>query len=317
MATESQQLQAAIDGLEAQRALLGDSVVDLAAGSLRSKLAALTGAAGAASAAPPGPAPAEQTLKQVSVLFLDVVGSTTLAQHLDPEDIHAVMDGTLAACTTIVESHHGRVLQYAGDNLLAVFGADEAQEDDAERAVRTGLALLLEGRRQGEAVLQRHGHAGFDVRVGIHTGAVLLGGGVDVGGSIRGITVNIAARMEQTAPAGALRISHATYAQVRGVFDVEPQAPIEVKGVDEPIATWLVLRAKPRAFRVVTRGIEGVATRMVGRDAELARLQQAFRRVGNRNEASDAERLTVVTVVAEAGVGKSRLLYEFQNWAEA
>ena len=316
MAAEQQQLEAAIAGLEAQRALLGDAVVDLAAGSLRTRLAALQQAAGGASAPTPAPAPApaEQTLKQVSVLFLDVVGSTTLAQHLDPEDIHAVMDGTLAACTTIVETHHGRVLQYAGDNLLAVFGADEAQEDDAERAVRTGLALLLEGKRQGAAVAQRHGHAGFDVRVGIHTGAVLLGGGVDAGGSIRGISVNIAARMEQTAPAGALRISHTTYAQVRGVFDVEPQTPIDVKGVDEPIATWLVLRAKPRAFRVVTRGIEGVATRMVGRDAELARLQQAFQRVGNGGEAGG---LVVVTVVAEAGVGKSRLLYEFQNWAEA
>ena len=322
MAAEQQQLEAAIAGLEAQRALLGDAVVDLATGSLRTRLAALQQAAGGASVPTPTPtpAPAEQTLKQVSVLFLDVVGYTTLAQHLDPEDIHAVMDGTLAACTNLVEAQHGRVLQYAGDNLLAVFGADEAQEDDAERAVRAGLALLLEGKRQGAAVAQRHGHAGFDVRVGIHTGAVLLGGGVDAGGSIRGITVNIAARMEQTAPAGALRISHATYAQVRGVFDVEPQAPIDVKGVDEPIATWLVLRAKPRAFRVVTRGIEGVATRMVGRDAELACLQQAFRRVGNgggAGDVGDVGRLTVVTVVAEAGVGKSRLLYEFQNWAEA
>ena len=321
MATELQQLEAAIAGLEAQRALLGDAVVDLATGSLRARLAELPAAHAPATTGEP--APAEQTLKQVSVLFLDVVGSTHLAQHLDPEDIHAVMDGTLAACTTIVEAHHGRVLQYAGDNLLAVFGADEAQEDDAERAVRTGLALLLEGKRQGLGVAQRHGQAGFDVRVGIHTGGVLLGGGVDAGGSIRGISVNIAARMEQTAPAGALRISHATYAQVRGVFDVEPQAPIEVKGLDEPVATWLVLRAKPRAFRVVTRGIEGVATRMIGRDAELAQLQQAFQRVGNRNEAADAgtpsgaDRRVVVTVVAEAGVGKSRLLYEFHNWAEA
>ena len=178
MAAEQQQLEAAIAGLEAQRALLGDAVVDLATGSLRTRLAALQQAAGGASVPTPTPtpAPAEQTLKQVSVLFLDVVGSTTLAQHLDPEDIHAVMDGTLAACTNLVEAQHGRVLQYAGDNLLAVFGADEAQEDDAERAVRAGLALLLEGKRQGAAVAQRHGHAGFDGRVGIHTGAVLLGG---------------------------------------------------------------------------------------------------------------------------------------------
>ena len=303
MSTEQQQLEAAIHGLESQRGLLGDAVADAALAPLRAKLAALVAAQ---------PDAADQTLRQVTILFLDAVGSTTLSQQLDPEDIYAVMNGTLSACTAIVEQHRGRVMQYAGDSLLAVFGADEAQEDDAERAVRAGLALLAEGRRQGEQVLSRHGHAGFDVRVGVHTGAVLLGGGVDAEGGVRGLAVNVAARMEQTAPAGALRISHDTYAQVRGVFDVEPQPPIPVKGVDEPVVTYLVLRAKPRAFRVATRGIEGVETRMVGRDAELEELQEAFKRL-YRGDA----RLDVVTVVAEAGLGKSRLLYEFENWAEA
>ena len=109
-----------------------------------------------------------------------------------------MMDGALARYTAIVEAHHGKVLQYAGDSLLAVFGATEASEDDAERAVRAGLALLQEGRCQGELVKRQHGRHGFDIRVGIHTGGVLLGGGVDAEGSIRGIAVNIAARMEQT-----------------------------------------------------------------------------------------------------------------------
>ena len=302
MTTEQQSLTAAIAGLEAQRALLGAAVVDLAVGSLRAKLAALLAAQPAA--------PVDQTLRQVSVLFLDIVGSTALSQHLDPEDIHAVLDGTLARCTVIVEAHGGRVLQYAGDNLLAVFGADTSEEDDAERAVLAGLALLAEGRARGEQVLQRHGQAGFDVRVGVHTGGVLLGGGVDAEGSIRGLTVNIAARMEQTAPAGGLRVSHDTWRHVRGVFDVEPQAPIDVKGVDAPIASVLVLRARPRAFRVAARGIEGVATRMVGRDAELEQLQAAFLGVFAQG------RLMAVTVVAEAGIGKSRLMGEFQNWAD-
>ena len=305
MSTEQQQIEAVIVGLEAQRALLGDSVVDAALIPLRAKLTVLA-------AAQPGPfAPGVQTLKQVTVLFLDVVGSTTLSQHLDPEDIHAVMDGALARCTSVVESHKGKVLQYAGDSLLAVFGAGEAQEDDAERAVRAGLALLAEGRLQGEQVQRQHGHAGFDVRVGLHTGGVLLGGGVDEEGSIRGMAVNIAARMEQSAPAGSLRISHDTYRHVRGVFDVEPQPPMHVKGLDEPIVTYLVQRAKPRAFRVATRGIEGVETRMVGRDAELEQLQEAFKSLYRQ------ARMIVVTVVADAGIGKSRLLYEFENWTEA
>ena len=303
--TELEQLEAVIAGLEAQRGLLGDTVVDMSVAPLRARLADLRGAAPAES--PPG----GQTLKQVTVLFLDVVGSTSLSQQLDPEDIHAVLDGALSRCTAIVTAHQGKVLQYAGDSLLAVFGADEAREDDAERAVHAGLELLAEGRRQGQLVKQQHGHDGFDVRVGLHTGGVLLGGGVDAESSIRGLTVNIAARMEQTAPTGALRISHDTYRQVRGVFDVEPQAPILVKGRDEPLVTYLVQRAKPRAFRVTTRGIEGIETRMVGRDAELEQLQDVFKRLYRQS------RLTVVTVVADAGVGKSRLLYEFVNWAES
>ena len=303
MPSELQQIEAAIAGLESQRALLGDAIADTALAPLRAKLSTLALAR---------PTPDRgQTLKQVTILFLDIVGSTTLSQHLDPEDIHAVMDSALARCTAIVEARQGKVLQYAGDNLLAVFGADAAQEDDAERALHAGLALLEEGRAQGLLVQQRHGHSGFDVRIGVHTGGVLLGGGVDAEGSIRGMSVNIAARMEQAAPTGGMRISMVTYRQVRGVFDVEPQPPIEVKGLDEPIASCLVLRAKPRAFRVVTRGIEGVETRMVGRDAELEQVQLAFKRLYRDGM------LLAVTIVAEAGIGKSRLLYEFQNWAEA
>ncbi len=307
MSIEQQQLEATINTLEAQRVVLGAALVDAALKPLQARLVVLAAAQSDSGAA----AGLAQALKQVTVLFLDVVGSTTLSQHLDPEDVHAVMDGALTRCTVIVESHLGKVLNYAGDSLLAVFGADEVREDDAERAVLAGLALLEEGRRQGELVLRRYGQAGFNVRVGIHTGAVLLGGGVDGEGSIRGFTVNVAARMEQSAPAGAVRISHDTYRQVRGVFDVLPQAPIEVKGVEIPMLTYLVQRRKPRAFRVATRGIEGVETRMVGRDAELEHLQNAFKRLYTENK------LRVVTVVAEAGIGKSRLLYEFENWAEA
>ncbi len=302
MTSPRQQIDQAILGLESQRGVLGDAVVDTTIALLQAQRAALD--------TPGAPAPLvplpEQVLRHVTVLFMDVVGSTTLARQLDPEDIHAVMDGALASCTQIVQSHQGRVLQYAGDSLLAVFGAEATQEDDAERAVRAGLALLEEGRRQGDLVQQQHGHSGFDVRVGLHTGSVLLGGGVDGESSIRGIAVNIAARMEQAAPPGALRISEATHAHVRGLFEVQRQPPIEVKGVAAPIDTYLVTGVRPRAFRQTTRGIEGVPTRMVGRDAELARLQDAL-----QGCCAAGGRLACLTVVAEAGVGKSRLLYEF------
>jgi len=302
--TEQQQLEAAIAALEGQRSTLGDAVVESLLAAAKAKLAALS----SPDAPPAVPA---QTLRQVSILFLDVVGSTALAQRLDPEEISAVMDDALARATAVVQAHGGRVLQYAGDNILAVFGADEAREDDVERAVRCGLALLELGKLLGTEVRAARGHDGFDVRVGVHTGGVLLGGGVDADGSIRGIAVNIAARMEQAAPAGALRISHDAYAQVRGVFEVERQEPLAVKGVDEPIQSYLVLRAKARSFRLGSRGIEGVATRMIGRDAELEALQDAFKRL------FVDRKLAAVTVVADAGIGKSRLLYEFAAWSDA
>lgn len=302
MSIEQQQLTTAIRALEGQRAALGSAVVDAALGPLRARLAALDAAPGASPASGP-----QQTLKQVTVLFLDVVNSTILSQYLDPEEVHAVMNGALARWTAIVEAHRGRVLNYAGDSLLAVFGADEVHEDDPERAVMAGLALLEEGKRQAEFVRQDYGQADFNIRVGLHTGAVLLGGGMDAETSIRGFTVNVAARMEQSAPAGTLRISHDTYRHVRGVFDLIPQPPMALKGVDDPMLSYLVRRRQPRAFRVSTRGVEGVETRMVGRDAEMQQLQDAFKQLYSR------DKLAVVTVVADAGVGKSRLLYEFRN----
>ena len=307
MRAEVQQLQAAIAAFEAQRSVVGDAMVDMAIAPLRAKLAALTSPAVPAATIPE----ASQALRQVSILFLDVVGSTTLSQRLDPEEISAVLDGALRRGTDTVETHAGKVLQYAGDNILAVFGAGEAREDDTERAVRCGLALLELGKTLGAEVRAAHDHDGFDVRVGIHTGAVLLGGGVDADGSIRGMAVNIAARMEQSAPPGALRISHDTYAQVRGMFEVEAPERIAVKGVDEPVQTYLVRRAKPRSFRIRARGIEGVATRMIGREAELGALKEALAQL------FADRRFIAVTVVAEAGIGKSRLLDEFEAWSEA
>ncbi|MEO8311332.1 MAG: adenylate/guanylate cyclase domain-containing protein [Caldimonas sp.] len=299
MEETAEQIESAIAALEAQRALLGDAIVAMAVAPLQAKLAARRQGEAAA-----------QQLKTATVLFMDVVGSTQLSQHLDPEDVHAVMDSALERLTAIVRVHQGRVLQYAGDSLLAVFGADQALEDDAERAVRAGLAILAEAAPLAAGVSERYGLHGFDLRVGIHTGPVLLGGGIDAEGSIRGISVNIAARMEQTAPAGALRISHETYRQVRGIFDVEPQAPIEIKGITGTVRSYLVIRAKPRAFRMANRGLEGIETQMVGRETELAQISEAFQL------AREGQRLRQVTIVGEPGIGKSRLGLEFTHWLD-
>ena len=297
MADAAASIATAIAALEAQRAILGSAVVDAALAPLQRELQHLR--------AQQGSKPAAQQLKQVSVLFVDVVGSTAIGQRLHPEAIHAVMDGALARFTAAVHAHHGRVLQYTGDGMLAAFGTETASEDDAESAVHAGLAVIAAAREHAAQVQRDQGIADFNVRAGIHTGRVLLGAGVDAEGSIRGATVNIAARMEQTAPHGRLRISHDTWRQVRGLFETSEQEAVKVKGVDQPLRSYLVERARPHAFRNPTRGIEGVVTRMVGRDAELAALGEAFAR------AAVERTLAAVTVVGEPGIGKSRLLGEF------
>lgn len=295
-------IDAAIAALQAQRALLGDAVVDTALAALHARRAAASGAEGVDGAA-------EQQLRLVSVLFCDVVGSTAFGRQLDPEDLHQLLDGALARFTAIVREHQGVVLQYAGDSMLAVFGTPLAREDDAERALLAGLAILDEGRAQAAAVRARFGREGFGLRVGVHTGPVLLGGGVDGAQSIRGMTVHIAARMEQTAPAGGLRISRDTARVVRGLFEVQRQPPLEVKGLEEPVDTWLVLGARPAAERRLLRGVDGLQTPLVGRGAELGALESAYESVR-----SGAQGPAFVTVIGDAGLGKSRLALEFDHW---
>ena len=294
MAPSREQIDAAIAALQAQRAVLGAAADDTALAALRSQRAAL--------AATAEPAP---ELRQVTVLFLDVAGSTALGRRLDPEQIQAVMDTALAAFTSLVHRHGGRVMQYAGDSLLAAFGTEGAHEDDAERAVLCGLALLAEAAAQAERVQAHHGWDGFAVRVGLSSGDVLLGGGVDGEGSIRGSTVNLAARMEQTAPPGRLRISHDTWRLVRGLFEVEPQPPLAVKGFEEPVRSYLVVAALAVPQPRQRRGVQAQRTPLQGRADELALLQAALA------EAVPGGGAVLVSVLADAGLGKSRLLEEF------
>ena len=292
-------LREAIAALQACRGALGDTLIDSALAPLLERLAALH-------AAEPLGAPMRR-LRQVSVLFLDIVGSTQLIQHLEPEDVQSVVDGALAAFTGLVRQHGGEVLRYAGDNIKAAFGADGTREDDAERAVNCGLALLQEAARRGGAVQQAHGRAGFDARVGIHTGAVVRGGGVEHDNSLSGLAVNIAARMEQAAPPGTLRISMDTYRLVQGCFDVLEQPALQVKGLQEPMRTFLVNGVRERRLRGLRHGADGVTTAMFGRDDELSRLQQVASAVFTPGGG-----LGAATVVGDAGLGKSRLLAEFQ-----
>ena len=231
--TEQTQLESAIAALETQRATLGDSVLDLATAPLRARLAALL-------------RPAGLKHRLVTVLFADVVGSTAMANGMDAEDTLGLLSSALRRMAALIEAHQGRVLRFTGDGVKAAFGMDETREDDAERAVRAGLAILAAGREQAEVALRLHGIADFAVRVGVHSGDVALGAGVEDDNTAMGAAVNIAARMEQHAPPGGLRISQDTWSQVRGLFELDAQPPLQVKGIEAPMQTWLVRAALER-----------------------------------------------------------------------
>jgi class 3 adenylate cyclase/tetratricopeptide (TPR) repeat protein len=302
------QLKQTIAEMESQRAVLGDDVVEAALIPLRQKLTDLE--ANAESSVEKTPEMPTRQRKLVTLLYMDVVGSTAMTQHLDPEDTLEIMDNSLPRLAAPVEVHRGHVTRYTGDGFKAVFGDPISREDDPEQAIRAGLEILQDALSLAQELQADWGIKDFQVRIGIDTGLAALGGQTEAEDTIMGRVVNLAARIESAAPPGGLLISHNTYRHVRGVFTVEPQEPITAKGFPEPVPVYLVKEIKPRAFRVRTLGVEGVETRMIGRVTELDYLKDALLTAIEEGEGQ------VITITGEAGVGKSRLLYEFQNWFE-
>jgi predicted ATPase/class 3 adenylate cyclase len=288
--TERHQLELAIAQLEAQRATLGDGVVDASIAALHEKLAALERT--------------PEQRKQATILFADVAGYTAMSETMDAEEVGEMMNTLWQRLDAAIVEHGGRIDKHTGDGVMALWGVDRARESDPERAIRAALAMQA-------ALAEFKAGQDINMRIGLSTGPVLLGTVSTTGEfSVIGDAVNLASRLEGAAPTGGVLISHDTYRHVRGVFDVLEQEPIQVKGKVQPVQTYLVQQAKPRVFRMFRRGVAGVETRMVGRDAELLMLQNMY-----RDATEDAE-IRVVTVVGDAGVGKSRLLYEFEKWIE-
>jgi hypothetical protein len=221
-----------------------------------------------------------------------------------------VVDRPLARLAEPVAQHGGRVVRFQGDGFKAVFGLPTASENDPENAILAGLAIQATAREIASQLEIERGLHGFAVRVGIATGLVLGGGGTEGEDAVKGEPVNLAARLESAAMPGMVLIAHSTYQHVRGVFDFQPLEPIQAKGFSEPVRVYNVLAAKPRSFGTRRRGIEGVVTRMVGRDREFSQLQNIFSKM------LAAKECQFVTVVGEPGLGKSRLLYEFEAWLD-
>lgn len=297
---ELENLRQAIAALESQREALGAAVVDAALGPLRARLADLQIAEGEP----------ETQRKLATLLFMDMAGHTALTHHLDPEEQMEIIDDALARLAEPVAQHGGRVVRFQGDGYKAVFGLPTASEDDPDRAVRAGLAIQAAAGEIAAQLERERGLAGFAVRVGIATGLVLGGGGTEGDAAVRGEPVNLAARLESLAKPGTVLIAHSTHLHVRGVFDLLSLPPVQAKGFEEPVPVYQVLREKTRTFRTRRRGVEGVATPMVGRDRELALLQSVY-----TSMLADG-RGRLVAIIGEPGLGKSRLLYEFESWLE-
>jgi len=295
-----EQLKQAIAAQEGLRGTLEDAIIDTTIGALRAQLEELEAKS----------KPVQQR-KLMTVLFMDIVNSTQMMRDLDPEDNMEIMDAALKRLAGPIEARGGRVLRFLGDGYLAVFGLPVARENDPEMAVRAGLDVLRTAKAVAADLENEYRIPRFQVRMGVNTGLVVAGGDTEGEDTIMGSAVNLAARLESSAPADGFLISHNTYQQVRGLFEIEPHKTIKAKGFSEPVKSYLVRRAKQFTFDLTTRGVEGVETRMVGREAELTTLQQAYIAVVK------GERARFVTVIGEAGLGKSRLLAEFERWLDA
>ncbi|MEO6463658.1 MAG: AAA family ATPase, partial [Candidatus Eisenbacteria bacterium] len=262
------------------------------------------------------PTPSDQQ-RQVTTLSFDAGGLAELVYEsgLDDEAARARLDALWARFEEIVREAGGVIQARTSDLGVALWGRARISEDDPERAVRSALRLREAGLEFARSFLP----AGWKPNeedplpfcIGGTTGPVLLERDTQSGlYTASGAALMVASRVREAALPGEILIAHDTFTLVRGVFTIHPHDPLRLRGRKEPLEIYVVSAAKPRAFRLKARGIEGVETKMVGRENELRVLQEALTLTLEDRETQ------VVTVVGEAGVGKSRLLFEFSNWTE-
>jgi class 3 adenylate cyclase len=243
--------------------------------------------------------------KQVTVLFADLKGSMELLADRDPEEARQLLDPVLERLMAAVHRYEGTVNQVLGDGIMALFGAPVAHEDHAIRACYAALHMHEAIGRYAEELRRQQG-LDVQIRVGLNAGEVVvraIGNDLHMDYTAVGQTTHLAARMEQLARPGTALLTADTLRLVEGYVEVKPLGPVPVKGLLEPVEVYELLRAGPVRSRLQAAVARGL-TRFVGRDTELEHLRQALARAG-------AGHGQVVAGVGEAGVGKSRLLYEF------
>jgi class 3 adenylate cyclase/tetratricopeptide (TPR) repeat protein len=248
---------------------------------------------------------AAEERKVVSVLFADLVGFTARSDRADPEDVRASLHPYHARVKREIERFGGTVEKFVGDAVMAVFGAPTAHEDDAERAVRAALRIP----DTVAELSQTTPGPELAVRVAVNTGEALvaLGARPEEGeGIVTGDVVNTAARLQQDAPVGGVVVGEITYRATRSAIEYEELEPIPVKGKAEPVPIWRAIHARSR-YGV---DAEGVGPAFIGREEDLAFLQQAFARTLRDSS------VQMVTLTGEPGVGKTRLVREFFRYVD-
>ncbi|MBA3778523.1 MAG: AAA family ATPase [Chloroflexi bacterium] len=246
--------------------------------------------------------------RPVSVLFADVVDSTSLAERMDPEDWSGAMRSVLGLMSAPVERYGGRVARLMGDGLLAIFGAPAAHEDDAVRAVQAGLDMIESVAAAGPELRRQYGRELGDslrIRVGVNTGLAIvegMGGGAHEVDAL-GDTVNVAARMQNAARPGTVLVTGETWRYAGPTFEATSLGGVQVKGKAEPVDAWEVVGRQDQPGS--GRGLAGLTSAMVGRDQELDRLLALV-------SAIRAGRGRAAILLGEPGVGKSRLLAELR-----
>ena len=253
--------------------------------------------------ATPATLPARERRKTVTMIFCDLKDSTALGQRIDAEALHEVKDRYFGAMAAQITRHGGKIEKYIGDAIMAVFGLPRAHEDDALRAVRAAAGMRTALARLNEDLMGRYGVA-LANRTGVNTGEVVVTDGPPADQRLAtGDAVNVAARLEQAAPENQIYLGETTYRLVRDGIQAERVEPLELKGVTGRVSAYcLVSATEPKPVP------EGNGPRrdtpIVGRDAELADLADAYR------VARDGRSARLVTVIGDAGVGKTRLVHE-------
>jgi class 3 adenylate cyclase/tetratricopeptide (TPR) repeat protein len=283
---QADEVKAAIAGLEARRSLLGDAVVEPALTALRQQLSQLDLAS-------------DDERKVVTVLFADVSGFTAWSEKLDPEEVRTLINACFECLVPVVQKYQGTIDKFIGDEIMALFGAPAAHENDPERALRAALEMM-----DAIIVFNRQHATNLTLHIGTNTGGVIAG---KIGAqnrqdySVMGDAVNLAARLKDASPNGQIFVGSNTHRQTAQLFDFAELPPLKLKGKTEAIKVHRLigLKAAPKPVR----GIEGLHSPIVGRETEMEKIGSTFSALRKGHG-------SILALVGEAGLGKSRLVTE-------